>query len=156
MSENKQTKNTKKTSEWLIVEALSYFNLEDLKLAFFFVWQHARWAAVRDIIDFWPEWVFHLVLVAVHLVVTFGLHVPGCPMYVHRLLVNPTVSGMGGLKLGLLSPWRSDYPPSRMRSGMGRACSATQILIIPSDCTISGMGRVKQGLLSHSNSDPNP
>ena len=59
---------------------------------------------MRDIIDFWPEWVFHLVLVEVHLVITFGLHVPGCPMYVQRLLVNPTVSGMGRMKLGLLSP----------------------------------------------------
>ncbi|XP_076440485.1 heparan-alpha-glucosaminide N-acetyltransferase-like isoform X2 [Babylonia areolata] len=38
-----------------------------------------RWSAVRDIVDFWPEWIVQLSLVAVHIGITFGLHVPGCP-----------------------------------------------------------------------------
>ncbi|XP_076460078.1 heparan-alpha-glucosaminide N-acetyltransferase-like isoform X2 [Babylonia areolata] len=41
--------------------------------------QYGRLSAVRDIVDFWPEWVFHLTLVAIHTLLTFALHVPGCP-----------------------------------------------------------------------------
>lgn len=46
------------------------------------VLQYARWQAVRDITDYWQEWLVNLVLVAVWLVLTFTLHFPGCPKYV--------------------------------------------------------------------------
>ena len=60
------------------------------------VCQYGRGAAVRDVINYWPEWLIHLLLVAVHTAFTFGLHVPGCPRYVHQLLVNLRVTLAGG------------------------------------------------------------
>ena len=33
----------------------------------------------RDIVNYWPEWLFNLMLLMIHLLLTFFLHVPGCP-----------------------------------------------------------------------------
>ncbi|XP_048248503.1 heparan-alpha-glucosaminide N-acetyltransferase-like isoform X3 [Haliotis rufescens] len=41
--------------------------------------QHCWWSPVRDILDYWPEWILHLVMVTVWLAITFALPVPGCP-----------------------------------------------------------------------------
>ncbi|XP_046571349.1 heparan-alpha-glucosaminide N-acetyltransferase-like isoform X1 [Haliotis rubra] len=41
--------------------------------------QHCWWSPVRDVLDYWPEWIIHLIMVAVWLVITFALSVPGCP-----------------------------------------------------------------------------
>ncbi|XP_070185611.1 heparan-alpha-glucosaminide N-acetyltransferase-like isoform X2 [Littorina saxatilis] len=41
--------------------------------------RYGKFAAIRDMTEFWPEWVFHLILVGVHTAITFGMNVPGCP-----------------------------------------------------------------------------
>ncbi|XP_045214219.2 heparan-alpha-glucosaminide N-acetyltransferase-like isoform X7 [Mercenaria mercenaria] len=41
--------------------------------------QYTWWSPIRDITDYWFEWVFNIVLVVVWLALTFGLEVPGCP-----------------------------------------------------------------------------
>lgn len=41
--------------------------------------QHTWMAHVRDVLPYWAEWVFMLGLVALHLVLTFMVQVPGCP-----------------------------------------------------------------------------
>ncbi|XP_071108203.1 heparan-alpha-glucosaminide N-acetyltransferase-like [Haliotis cracherodii] len=41
--------------------------------------QHCWWSPVRDVLDYWPEWILHLVMVTVWLAITFALPVPGCP-----------------------------------------------------------------------------
>lgn len=41
--------------------------------------QYAWWGVVRDITDYWMEWVFNISLVIVWLCITFLLPVPGCP-----------------------------------------------------------------------------
>ncbi|KAL8574907.1 hypothetical protein ACOMHN_063601 [Nucella lapillus] len=42
--------------------------------------QQVRWPVVRDVTDFWPEWLVQLSLLALHIAITFGLSVPGCPL----------------------------------------------------------------------------
>lgn len=39
----------------------------------------APWAAFRDILLYWPEWLLNFAILAVHLAITFALPVPGCP-----------------------------------------------------------------------------
>jgi hypothetical protein len=41
--------------------------------------QYKWFSAVRDIVDYWVEWVFNLAFVILCLVLTFHLDVPGCP-----------------------------------------------------------------------------
>ncbi|XP_069123986.1 heparan-alpha-glucosaminide N-acetyltransferase-like isoform X3 [Argopecten irradians] len=40
---------------------------------------HSYWSRARDILYYWPEWMIHLTLVALHCALTFGLDVPNCP-----------------------------------------------------------------------------
>ncbi|ESO84192.1 hypothetical protein LOTGIDRAFT_211131 [Lottia gigantea] len=37
------------------------------------------WAPVRDIVDYWQEWIINLLFVSIHLLLTFLLKVPDCP-----------------------------------------------------------------------------
>ncbi|XP_023217106.1 heparan-alpha-glucosaminide N-acetyltransferase-like isoform X1 [Centruroides sculpturatus] len=39
---------------------------------------HTKWAAVRDIVCYWMEWLIMLSLLAAHILLTFLLYVPGC------------------------------------------------------------------------------
>ena len=41
--------------------------------------QNKKWKAFRDILNYWPEWILNLVLVVLHLLITFYLQVDGCP-----------------------------------------------------------------------------
>ncbi|XP_061196042.1 heparan-alpha-glucosaminide N-acetyltransferase-like isoform X1 [Saccostrea echinata] len=40
---------------------------------------YTYWGFIRDIVDYWLEWIFYLVFVTAHIVITFVLDVPGCP-----------------------------------------------------------------------------
>lgn len=37
------------------------------------------WACIRDILVYWPQWIFMALVVAIHTFITFFLPVPGCP-----------------------------------------------------------------------------
>ncbi|XP_060579971.1 heparan-alpha-glucosaminide N-acetyltransferase-like isoform X5 [Ruditapes philippinarum] len=41
--------------------------------------QYTWWSPIRDITDYWFEWLFNIILVTIWLAITFGLPVPGCP-----------------------------------------------------------------------------
>lgn len=41
--------------------------------------QYTRYNKIRDVVDYWKEWVFNLALVLLWLLLTFLLPVPGCP-----------------------------------------------------------------------------
>ncbi|XP_041363426.1 heparan-alpha-glucosaminide N-acetyltransferase-like isoform X2 [Gigantopelta aegis] len=41
--------------------------------------QHRWWSPVRDVFDYWVEWIINIVMVIVWIGITFGLKVPGCP-----------------------------------------------------------------------------
>lgn len=43
------------------------------------VYQFEAWASLRDVIPYWPQWIFISALVATHELITFLLPVPGCP-----------------------------------------------------------------------------
>ncbi|XP_062582853.1 heparan-alpha-glucosaminide N-acetyltransferase-like isoform X1 [Saccostrea cucullata] len=40
---------------------------------------YTYWGFIRDIVDYWLEWIFYVVFVTAHIVFTFVLDVPGCP-----------------------------------------------------------------------------
>ena len=44
-------------------------------------------SALRDITDYWVEWLVMFGILALHLGLTFGLPVPDCPTYV--AYINP-------------------------------------------------------------------
>ena len=53
-----------------------------LKKIFHFYSQSPMLREVQDFLLLLPQWCVMLVIVAVHCVITFCLHVPGCPTYV--------------------------------------------------------------------------
>lgn len=42
--------------------------------------QSSCWAPVRDIVAYWIEWLIMLSLLLVHILITFLVHAPGCPV----------------------------------------------------------------------------
>ncbi|XP_048758557.2 heparan-alpha-glucosaminide N-acetyltransferase-like isoform X1 [Ostrea edulis] len=39
---------------------------------------YTYWGFIRDIVDYWMEWILHIIIVTIHLVITFALDVPNC------------------------------------------------------------------------------
>lgn len=40
---------------------------------------NGKWKNIRDIMNYWGEWIVHLLLLFIHICITFLLKVPGCP-----------------------------------------------------------------------------
>ncbi|XP_060071515.1 heparan-alpha-glucosaminide N-acetyltransferase-like [Ylistrum balloti] len=49
---------------------------------------HSYWSRARDILYYWPEWIFNFLFVALHCGLTFGMEVPHCPNYLYKPLIG--------------------------------------------------------------------
>lgn len=58
---------------YLVVASIHMFFAKTVDVSMF-----TYWGFIRDIVDFWLEWILHILFVTVHIVITFTLDVPGC------------------------------------------------------------------------------
>ena len=47
--------------------------------------QDRRWSPIRDIVQYWPEWIIMLALLSLQIALTFALPVPDCPTLVKQI-----------------------------------------------------------------------
>lgn len=58
---------------YLVVASIHMFFAKTVDVS-----MYTYWGFIRDIVDFWLEWILHIVFVTVHIIITFTLDVPGC------------------------------------------------------------------------------